>query len=249
MYISTIFAYRTKSGERLLSKEHNSRKRQILKLALVFALISPYPAIAASFDCSKAKSVAEMTICNDPELSRLDDELAAIYKRAESQAKDRTTFQTQSKSSWTWRETNCLSKECLLSWYIQRKATLLKIISSSTPNKCLRGGPVKQTGFVISQALTLQPKGEAATVYLLALKVPICVRVVSPEPTAPDEDLLVDQFQLVGYGRDSVKQTQLKQYLFQQVDVQGVLTTDNVTQYYAVRTAIDVKSIRAAEAR
>jgi uncharacterized protein len=48
---------------------------------LTFFLISN-AAIAASFDCAKAKSSVEKTICNDSELSKLDEELSRVYKSA-----------------------------------------------------------------------------------------------------------------------------------------------------------------------
>ena len=37
---------------------------------------------AASFDCAKARSKVEKAICNDPELGKLDEELASAYKAA-----------------------------------------------------------------------------------------------------------------------------------------------------------------------
>jgi len=37
---------------------------------------------AASFDCAKARSKVEKAICNDSELSKLDEELASAYKSA-----------------------------------------------------------------------------------------------------------------------------------------------------------------------
>jgi uncharacterized protein len=37
---------------------------------------------AASFDCAKARSKVEKAICSDPELGKLDEELAVAYKRA-----------------------------------------------------------------------------------------------------------------------------------------------------------------------
>ena len=38
------------------------------------------PAVAASFDCNKATSLLEQAICADPELSRLDERMAADYR-------------------------------------------------------------------------------------------------------------------------------------------------------------------------
>ena len=35
---------------------------------------------AASFDCAKASSKTEKAICTDPELSKLDEDLASSYK-------------------------------------------------------------------------------------------------------------------------------------------------------------------------
>lgn len=43
----------------------------------------------ASFDCAKAKRVMEKTICADPTLSKLDDEMAAAYAKAKAELKDR----------------------------------------------------------------------------------------------------------------------------------------------------------------
>src|ERR1017187_3526619 len=37
---------------------------------------------AASFDCAKARSQVEKAICNDPELGKLDEQLAVVYKSA-----------------------------------------------------------------------------------------------------------------------------------------------------------------------
>lgn len=37
---------------------------------------------AASFDCKKARSEDEKAVCASPELSRLDDDMAAAYKAA-----------------------------------------------------------------------------------------------------------------------------------------------------------------------
>lgn len=46
---------------------------------LVFAV--PLVANAASFDCKKARTKVEKSICNDPELSQLDEQLATAYKK------------------------------------------------------------------------------------------------------------------------------------------------------------------------
>jgi uncharacterized protein len=55
-------------------------------LILILALLASYPAVsqAASFDCSRAQTLREKTVCASPELSALDDHLNAAYKSARS---------------------------------------------------------------------------------------------------------------------------------------------------------------------
>ena len=209
-------------------------------LLLVAAV--PSLSFAASFDCSKAASLPEMLICNDQELSKLDDELGAIYLRAKAKAPDQTAFKQQTRAAWKWRETNCHSKECLLTWYAQRKAVLLEIDSVGT-TKCLKTGLVKLKGFVVSEVLTLEPDGRQSMVYLLNTQKPVCIHV-EPIDIGEAKDVMANRFQLVSYSAPAIND-KIKQYLFKQVTVEGMLSTDNVTQYYAVSDAIDVKSISA----
>ena len=56
-------------------------KRQVV-LLLRLVLVSACGLWAASFDCTKARSKVEKAICADPELSKLDDQLAVVYKSA-----------------------------------------------------------------------------------------------------------------------------------------------------------------------
>jgi uncharacterized protein YecT (DUF1311 family) len=51
----------------------------VAMLALTFTQAS-----AASFDCAKANSPSAKQICSDPELSKLDDELAVVFSEARS---------------------------------------------------------------------------------------------------------------------------------------------------------------------
>src|ERR1035441_10939093 len=59
----------------------SSMKRQVV-LLLCLVLVSACGPWAASFDCTKARSKVEKAICADPELSKLDDQLAVVYKSA-----------------------------------------------------------------------------------------------------------------------------------------------------------------------
>lgn len=51
-------------------------------IALVFISSGLLPAYAAAFDCNKAVTYVELTVCTTPELSKLDDQLSILYKNA-----------------------------------------------------------------------------------------------------------------------------------------------------------------------
>ena len=55
--------------------------RSLLTALLLTLGLHTAPLQAASFDCSKATTETEITICNDPELSALDDRLSGVYMR------------------------------------------------------------------------------------------------------------------------------------------------------------------------
>ena len=59
------------------------KKPYFLCFVLVtFLFLSTLQAFAASFDCNKAASWVEKTVCSNPELSKLDDGLAKAYHDA-----------------------------------------------------------------------------------------------------------------------------------------------------------------------
>ena len=54
----------------------------ILLISIVFWGLYSTHAVAASFDCKKAASWVEKTVCSNPELSKLDEEMAKAYHDA-----------------------------------------------------------------------------------------------------------------------------------------------------------------------
>jgi uncharacterized protein YecT (DUF1311 family) len=54
----------------------------VTRACLLVALAAASPAVAASFDCTRASSAVEKRICATARLSALDDELAATYAQA-----------------------------------------------------------------------------------------------------------------------------------------------------------------------
>jgi uncharacterized protein len=81
-------------------------------------------ASAASFHCSSKSSASEKLVCNDPQLSDLDDHLAATYKRAKATSLDPNSIESARVEQWLWRQHNCTDKACVLNWYQRRIAEL-----------------------------------------------------------------------------------------------------------------------------
>ncbi|MES2632352.1 MAG: hypothetical protein V4669_05235 [Pseudomonadota bacterium] len=91
---------------------------------------APAPRTAAmvaerpSFDCARARSVPEKIICSDSELARMDRDLGRVYARAKRAADDPRQFQRESDREWRRREAECRDRECLVDWYLDRRAQL-----------------------------------------------------------------------------------------------------------------------------
>jgi Uncharacterized protein conserved in bacteria, putative lipoprotein len=87
-----------------------------VSIFVLMALGVSYQTNAASFDCGKAKSFAEKTICNDEKLSTADDELKYTYGKAKASVQDRRAFSEITKTLWNSRE-RCSNYACVNSWY------------------------------------------------------------------------------------------------------------------------------------
>lgn len=85
----------------------------------LFAAACGY-AQAASFQCRHNQSSSEKLVCNDPELSSMDDKLSTLYSRAKDLAPDRDALEADRLSQWNWRQTHCTDKACVSNWYSRR---------------------------------------------------------------------------------------------------------------------------------
>lgn len=104
----------------------NNAMKKILLPAVILTLSFPMLSCAASFDCSKAASTTEKMICNDPAISKLDEQLAAAYKTASDAATDKDALKTQQRD-WLKQNRNlCGDTTCLTQTYQNRIAELLK---------------------------------------------------------------------------------------------------------------------------
>lgn len=78
------------------------------------------PAAAASFDCGKAETTVEKTICATPRLSALDEELSSTYKAVPKSAATR-----EAQRAWIDLREGCEeSVECIEASYLARITSL-----------------------------------------------------------------------------------------------------------------------------
>src|ERR1700730_10201107 len=106
----------------------------ICVVALPFWL--PVSSGAASFNCAKAKTPNEVLICGDPQLSVIDDDLAALYRAAKAVATDTVAFKKETNEEWRRRE-NCADRDCLVAWYKRRSAQLAAALNHAQLAKAL----------------------------------------------------------------------------------------------------------------
>jgi uncharacterized protein len=110
------------------------------------------PAMSASFDCSKEGSANEKIICNDPELSAMDEQLAKIFKQARKKAADRRAFNAASDEKWLWREKNCHARECLVDWYRKRHTELKASLDAEMTTEKTAGDTAASKGATTAEA-------------------------------------------------------------------------------------------------
>jgi uncharacterized protein len=131
---------------------------------------------AASFDCAKATTKVEHIICDTPEISKLDEELAERYKAA---LQDQTKAEQirQSQRQWMKERNNCSDAACAKSAY-EKRLSALQMVAASPDSKSAhkkRFVVTKGTGYTICESyagfLNSLPEEEA---------LPICHLKLSP---------------------------------------------------------------------
>jgi len=78
---------------------------------------------AASFDCAKAQNKVEYLICNNPEISKLDDDINAAYNKA-IQEGTRIDAIRQSQRQWIKNRNACSDSACVKLSYERRLSKL-----------------------------------------------------------------------------------------------------------------------------
>lgn len=90
--------------------------------AIALAWTSAAP--AASFDCSKARSVIERQICDSDELSQLDERLERHYRGALHVLSNARECLRQDQRAWLRARNACTDETCLRESYLRRLAAL-----------------------------------------------------------------------------------------------------------------------------
>ena len=75
---------------------------------------------AASFDCAKASTLVEKTICSDTKLSELDSRLMQSYKKALATIPDASGLKAAQRAWLTGVRNKCADAECLSRAYTDR---------------------------------------------------------------------------------------------------------------------------------
>lgn len=97
------------------------------KLMLIFVLIT-VSLFGASFDCTKAKSDAEKAICQDDELSKLDEELNKVYKEVLGKDDNKDNLK-QDQHKWIEERGKCNNVDCIQQSYVNRLYTMTQALN------------------------------------------------------------------------------------------------------------------------
>lgn len=103
-----------------------------MRFRLIFAALLALPLVthAASFDCAKVTGAAEKTVCADPALSRLDDDLGKAFVQAMSAAANNDSLRLSQRAWLKQRDACGGGKSCLERVYRQRLQRLQDTASS-----------------------------------------------------------------------------------------------------------------------
>ena len=101
------------------------RKRLFLTL-YGFTLLLPLAAFAASYDCTRADTAAEIAVCDNPGLNRMDEDLAVTYRSLLDRLPPRQAAHLRDdQRSWLVARDSCgADVRCLRARYQERMARL-----------------------------------------------------------------------------------------------------------------------------
>ncbi len=108
----------------------NKYKKYLIAVALLGWLGMALSAQAASFDCAKSSTKVEHIICDNPDISKLDEELAQSYKAA-LQGTTKAAAIKQAQKQWLKERNECVDSECVKHTYETRLSSFAVKSSAS----------------------------------------------------------------------------------------------------------------------
>ena len=112
----------------------------LLPLGLITLLFTS-TSYAAGFDCTKAKTDSQKTICNTTSLSSLDELLALSFNKALSSSADSKALKT-AQQSWLKSRDACVSDlSCLTKSYTSRLSELISLIAQARNQAAIKPAP------------------------------------------------------------------------------------------------------------
>ncbi len=105
-------------------------KRGVIVILVLLAGGMTLSAQAASFDCSKATTKIERMICDNPELSKLDEDLGLVYGEALEKASDPAVLKNE-QLQWLKERNACGDADCAGFSYKERIAYLGKLLAQA----------------------------------------------------------------------------------------------------------------------
>lgn len=114
-------------------KEENRQLSLKTVLFVLLPLCLAVKAWGASFDCGKATTKVEKIICADAELTKLDEELAVVYKSALQDKKQADSIRLAQKQ-WLKVRNGCADAACIKHAYESRLHGLSSSVIMHTPS-------------------------------------------------------------------------------------------------------------------
>lgn len=95
-------------------------------LVLLCTGLLPFSAQAASYDCTQARTSAEIAVCANPGLNRLDEDMAVLYRSLFNELPRRQAERMrQDQRSWLTARNSCgADVRCLRARYQERMSRL-----------------------------------------------------------------------------------------------------------------------------
>lgn len=94
--------------------------------ALLCTGLLPFPAHTASYDCTQASTSAEIAVCANPGLNRLDEDMAVLYRSLLDELPRRQAARLrEDQRSWLIARNSCgADVRCLRARYQERMSRL-----------------------------------------------------------------------------------------------------------------------------